>query len=74
MENEALVIMHLVVPINVDASKEREEKWTRWQVETLNVAKWTIERLVEIIVQVNVQKAWFITIVKKIGDKFHLNF
>jgi hypothetical protein len=74
MENEALVIMHLVVLINVDAPKEREEKWTRWQVETLNVAKWSIERLVEIIVQVNVQKAWFIAIVKKVRDKFHLNF
>jgi hypothetical protein len=71
MKNEALVMMHLVVPINVDTPKEREEKWTIWQVETLNIAKWTIERLVKIIVQVNVQKAWSIAIVKKVG---HLNF
>jgi hypothetical protein len=74
MENEALVIIHLVVLINVDAPKEREEKWTRWQVEALNVAKWPSERLVEIIVQVNVQKGLVYSNSAKVGDKFRLNF
>jgi hypothetical protein len=66
--------MHLVVPTNMDAPKEKDDKWTRWQVETIFVAIWTFMRLVEIIVQVNVQKAWSIAIVKKVGDKSHLNF